>query len=39
VRLMNTSILKADTRESTTITLRFDPECSRASSASPAAAT
>jgi predicted DNA binding CopG/RHH family protein len=25
VRLMNTSILKADTRESTTITLRFDP--------------
>lgn len=24
-RLMNTSILKADTRESTTITLRFDP--------------
>jgi predicted DNA binding CopG/RHH family protein len=25
VRLMNASILKADTRESTTITLRFDP--------------
>src|ERR1043166_9040850 len=25
VRLMNGSILKADTRESTTITLRFDP--------------
>jgi predicted DNA binding CopG/RHH family protein len=25
VRLMNNSILKADTRESTTITLRFDP--------------
>jgi predicted DNA binding CopG/RHH family protein len=25
VRLMNTSVLKADTRESTTITLRFDP--------------
>jgi predicted DNA binding CopG/RHH family protein len=25
VRLMNVSILKADTRESTTITLRFDP--------------
>ncbi len=25
VRLMNSSILKADTRESTTITLRFDP--------------
>ena len=25
VRLMNTSILKSDTRESTTITLRFDP--------------
>jgi predicted DNA binding CopG/RHH family protein len=25
VRLMNISILKADTRESTTITLRFDP--------------
>lgn len=24
-RLMNASILKADTRESTTITLRFDP--------------
>jgi predicted DNA binding CopG/RHH family protein len=24
-RLMNTAILKADTRESTTITLRFDP--------------
>jgi predicted DNA binding CopG/RHH family protein len=25
VRLMNASLLKADTRESTTITLRFDP--------------
>jgi len=25
VRLMNGAILKADTRESTTITLRFDP--------------
>jgi len=25
VRLMNASILKSDTRESTTITLRFDP--------------
>ena len=25
VRLMNSSVLKADTRESTTITLRFDP--------------
>jgi len=25
VRLMNGSLLKADTRESTTITLRFDP--------------
>ncbi len=25
LRLMNTSLLKADTRESTTITLRFDP--------------
>jgi len=25
VRLMNGSILKADTRDSTTITLRFDP--------------
>ncbi|MHA3770960.1 CopG family antitoxin [Verrucomicrobiota bacterium sgz303538] len=25
VRLMNSAILKADTRESTTITLRFDP--------------
>ncbi len=25
VRLMNSSILKTDTRESTTITLRFDP--------------
>lgn len=25
VRLMNDSLLKADTRESTTITLRFDP--------------
>ena len=25
MRLMNGSILKADTRESTTITLRFDP--------------
>jgi predicted DNA binding CopG/RHH family protein len=25
VRLMNGSVLKADTRESTTITLRFDP--------------
>ncbi|HEX8297332.1 MAG TPA: CopG family antitoxin [Chthoniobacteraceae bacterium] len=25
IRLMNASILKADTRESTTITLRFDP--------------
>ena len=25
VRLMNASMLKADTRESTTITLRFDP--------------
>jgi predicted DNA binding CopG/RHH family protein len=25
VRLMSSSILKADTRESTTITLRFDP--------------
>jgi predicted DNA binding CopG/RHH family protein len=25
VRLMNASIMKADTRESTTITLRFDP--------------
>lgn len=25
VRLMNASILKADTRDSTTITLRFDP--------------
>jgi predicted DNA binding CopG/RHH family protein len=25
VRLMNSTILKADTRESTTITLRFDP--------------
>jgi predicted DNA binding CopG/RHH family protein len=24
-RLMNTAILKADTRESTTVTLRFDP--------------
>ena len=24
-RLMNSSLLKADTRESTTITLRFDP--------------
>ena len=25
VRLMNSAILKSDTRESTTITLRFDP--------------
>jgi predicted DNA binding CopG/RHH family protein len=25
VRLMNASLLKADTRESTTVTLRFDP--------------
>ena len=25
VRLMNASVLKADTKESTTITLRFDP--------------
>ncbi|MEQ1861769.1 MAG: CopG family antitoxin [Chthoniobacteraceae bacterium] len=25
VRLMNSSVLKADTRDSTTITLRFDP--------------
>jgi predicted DNA binding CopG/RHH family protein len=25
IRLMNGSLLKADTRESTTITLRFDP--------------
>ena len=25
IRLMNASILKSDTRESTTITLRFDP--------------
>ncbi len=25
VRLMNTAILKADNRESTTVTLRFDP--------------
>ena len=25
IRLMNASLLKADTRESTTITLRFDP--------------
>jgi predicted DNA binding CopG/RHH family protein len=25
VRLMNASILKTDTRESTTVTLRFDP--------------
>ena len=25
VRLMNASLLKADTRESTTLTLRFDP--------------
>ncbi len=25
VRLMNTSLVKTDTRESTTITLRFDP--------------
>ncbi len=25
VRLMSSSVLKADTRESTTITLRFDP--------------
>ena len=25
LRLMNASLLKADTRESTTITLRFDP--------------
>jgi predicted DNA binding CopG/RHH family protein len=25
IRLMNASILKADTRDSTTITLRFDP--------------
>ena len=25
VRLMNSAVLKADTRESTTITLRFDP--------------
>ena len=25
VRLMNSSVLKADTKESTTITLRFDP--------------
>ena len=24
-RMMNTAILKADTRESTTVTLRFDP--------------
>jgi hypothetical protein len=37
-RLMNASILKADTRESTTITLRFDHGCWRASSASPAPA-
>ncbi len=28
-RLMNASILKADTRESTTITLRFDPRLLR----------
>ena len=34
-RLMNQSLLKADNRDSTTITLRFDPRMLATSSASP----